>query len=90
MYPINNIEARRYLFWILFFPPGRKCGCVVTKARIFTMGTPFRAASIQTQLLTKLDAIVKRLIFEIGDREIAAGGEFLCTIFTTGSVVAAY
>jgi hypothetical protein len=30
------------------------------------------------------------LIFEIGDREIEAGGDLLCDIITTGAVVAAY
>jgi len=34
--------------------------------------------------------IVKLRIFEIVDREIAAGGELLCNIFKTDSVVAAY
>jgi hypothetical protein len=41
------------------------------------------------QLLAKLDTIGKLRIFEIVDREIEAGGELLCNIFTTDSVVTA-
>lgn len=89
-YRINNIEVRIFISDTLLSTLDRKCGSVVRNARIFTMCTPFRAASIQTQLLTTLDTIIKLRVFEIGDREIAAGGELVCNIFTTDSVVAAY
>jgi hypothetical protein len=39
-------------------------------------------------MLVKLDTIVKLRIFEIGDRQIAAGEELLYNIITADSVMA--
>jgi len=62
MYLINNIEVRKFISGTLLSPRQEIWFCCY-ECTIFTMGSSFRAASIQKQLLTKLDTIVKLRIF---------------------------
>jgi len=89
MYLINNIGVRKFISDTLLYSQQEMWFCCYECTYFYYVCT-IQSRQYTNAIVGKTRYNLKLRIFELGYREIAAGGELLCNIVTTDSVVAAY